>query len=152
MVSVSRRNFRIGWAAAAVAAAFALTATAAADERQPVPQRKTPQSVGHNEIVVAKNADLRDQFRECWNVPAMTQREDVNVHVIVELRPNRTVRKASIVDYAFSVTDPHRRAVAQSARHALLSARCNPLRVPDDVADNAERITLTFNPAEIFQP
>lgn len=150
MASVSRRNFHLGCAAAAVAAGLAFAA--AADQRQPAPRQKTPAGVGHNEIVVAKNAGLRDQFRRCWNVPAMTQREDVSIHVIVELRPNGTVRSASVVDYAFSLADPHRRAVAQSARHALLSARCNPLRVPDDVAGADERITLTFNPAEIFQP
>ena len=133
---------------AAVVAAFAAhwTATATAAE----PRRKVAPSVGHNEVVVATNADLRDQFRECWNVPAMTRREDFDVHVIVKLRPNGSVQTARVVGPLTITNDPFRRAVAQSARHALLSARCNPLRVPDDAASKERRITLTFNPAAIF--
>jgi len=132
-------------AAIALLAALWVGAAAAAE-----PRRKVPPSIGHNEVVVAKNEDLRDQIRECWNVPAMTRREDFEVHVIVELRPDRTVRTARVVGTQFLTADPHRRAVAQSARHALLSSRCNPLRVPDGAAGKEGRITLTFNPAEIF--
>jgi hypothetical protein len=146
MAFVIRRKFRFTFAGAAVITAIAgLSGAAAADER-----RAVPPSVGRNEVVVAATEGLRDQIRACWNVPAMTQREDFRVHVVVELRPDRTVRTARVVGTQFSFNDPHRRAVAQSARHAVLSSRCNPLLVPDAVADKGERITLTFNPAEIF--
>jgi hypothetical protein len=120
-------------------------AAAAAEAR-----RKVPPSVGHNEVVVANNERLRDQIRDCWNVPAMTQREDFNVHVIVELRPDRSVRNASVVGNRFLIADPHRRSVADSARGALLSARCNPLRLPDGITGKDGRVTLTFNPVAIF--
>ncbi len=147
MASVTRRNFRRLSAALALAgaAALSLAGAAAADARQKV----TPK-IGHNEIVVADNDELRDQIRACWNVPATTRRGDFVVHVMVELRPDGTVQNASVVGNRFSTVDPYRRAVAESARGALISARCNPLRVPDGVARKGERITLTINPAAIF--
>lgn len=143
---VSGRDFLRALIVAALAVHWAGAAAAAE------PRRKVPPSIGHNEVVVAKNEDLRDQIRKCWNVPAMTQREDFEVHVIVELRPDRTVRTARVAGTQFLTADPHRRSVAQSARHALLSSRCNPLRVPDGAAGKEGRVTLTFNPAAIFGP
>lgn len=138
------RNFLRALVLAALAALWAGAAAAAE------PRQKVPPAVGHNEVVVGKYEDLRDQIRGCWNVPAMTRREDFEIHVIVELRPDRTVRTARVVGTQFLTADPHRRSVAQSARHALLSSRCNPLRVPDGAAGKEGRITLTFNPAAIF--
>lgn len=145
MAFVTRRDFWLRNAVAAAAAALWLTAGATADERRPMSPR-----VGHNEIVVADEAELRAQIRYCWNVTAMTQREDFNVHVIVELRPDGTVRDASVVGTRFLAIDPYRRSVAQSARGAVMSARCNPLRLPPGSAGKGGRITLTFNPAKIF--
>lgn len=113
-------------------------------------RRPASPAVGRNPVIVADTAGLSDQIRACWQVPWMTRREDFHVHVVVELRPDRTVRTARVVGTQFLIADPHRRRVAQSARHALLSSRCNPLKVPDDIADKGERITLTFNPADIF--
>lgn len=138
------RNFLRASVVAALAVHWAGAAAAAE------PRQKVRPGVGPNEVVVGKNEELRDQFRECWNVSAMTRREDFDVHVIVELRPDRTVRTARVVGTQFLTADPHRRSVAQSARHALLSARCNPLRMPDGAAGKEGRITLTFNPSEIF--
>ena len=143
---VSGRNVLRALIVAALAAHWAGAAAAAE------PRRKVSPAVGHNEVVVANNQDLRDQIRDCWNVTAMTQREDFDVHVVVKLRPDGTVQTARVVGPLTITNDPFRRSVAQSARHALLTSRCNPLRVPDGAAGKEGRITLTFNPAAIFGP
>ena len=141
---MSRRKFLF----AAVTAALAIDWAGAAPAAEP--RRKVPPSAGPNEIMVARNQDLRDQIRDCWNLPAMSRREDFYVHVAVRLKPNGTVHTARVVGPASLSNDPFRRSVAQSARHALMSSRCNPLRVPEGASGKEGRLTLTFNPSEIF--
>ena len=46
---------------------------------------------GLNELVVADIEDLRRQIRRCWKVPAVTRKEDFDIHVRIELRPDGTV-------------------------------------------------------------
>lgn len=106
---------------------------------------------GLNELVVGEVDALRRQIARCWNVPAMTQREDFEVHVRVELRPDGTVRTARVVDYNFILADKYRFSVAQSARGALISRRCNPLKIPEERRRRGDRITLTLNPRVIFR-
>jgi hypothetical protein len=43
-------------------------------------------------------------------------------------------------------TDPRGRAVYESARRALLSPQCNPLRVPSDKMQTVMCSTFRFNP------
>ncbi|HEX9703451.1 MAG TPA: hypothetical protein VGA19_11420 [Rhodospirillales bacterium] len=141
-----RRSFPVAaWALALAAAAAIGPAAAAAGDRP-----KVPRSFGHNEIVVARHAALRDQIRACWPVTAMGRRQDLDIHIVVKLRRDGTVEQARVLGPASTPVDPYRRSLMQSARSALAAAACNPLRLPEGAAERDGRITLTLNPAEIF--
>lgn len=114
------------------------------------PRRKAPKSFGHNEIVVARNEALKAQIRECWNATPKVRRENLDIHVIVALRPDGTVREANVLGPASFMNDPWRRSLAESARRALVGSACNPLAVPAEWRARDQRITLTINPAAIF--
>ena len=106
---------------------------------------------GVNELVVGEVEALRRQIARCWKVPEMTKRRDFEVHVRVQLRPDGTVRTASVIDYSWIIANPYRLSVAKSARGALRSRRCNPLLIPKDRRRRGDRITLTLNPRVIFR-
>ena len=46
---------------------------------------------GLNELVVADTKDLRRKIRRCWKVPEVTRKEDFDIHVRIEFRPDGTV-------------------------------------------------------------
>ena len=46
---------------------------------------------GLNELVVADIEDLRWQVWRCWKVPAVTRKEDFDIHVRIQFRPDGTV-------------------------------------------------------------
>ena len=122
----------------------------AAQAQAAEPRRKAPKSFGHNEIVVARDEALKAQIRECWNATPKARRENLDIHVIVALRPDGTVREASVLGPASFMNDPWRRSLAESARRALVGSACNPLAVPDEMLERNRRVTLTINPAAIF--
>lgn len=105
---------------------------------------------GLNRIHVAEHDALRRQIRSCWNVPAQRKRENLEVHVRITTRTNGTVKKARIVGSALIQLDPYYRAVAQSARRALLGTPCNPLRLPQDGSVAGNSVTLTINLQDVF--
>jgi len=63
----------------------AAPAGAAGDDAQPYAK------FGLNELVVADVEDLRRQIRRCWKVPAMTRKEDFDIHIRIELNPDGKV-------------------------------------------------------------
>ena len=101
---------------------------------------------GLNELVVADTEELRRQIRRCWKVPAVTRKEDFDIHIRIELSPDGTVHTARVADRSGIVVDPFRFSVAKSARTAVLSRPCNPLKIPQERKKKGERITLTLNP------
>ena len=110
---------------------------------------------GFNELVVAEADPLRRQIRRCWKVGWKTKTEHLDVHIRIRLRPDGTVRTARVIDRAWILADPTRWRVARSARRAVLSRRCNPLRIPlarqRTKLRKGQRITLTLNPRHIFR-
>lgn len=105
---------------------------------------------GLNELVVADTEDLRRQIRRCWKVPAVTRKEDFDIHIRIELSPDGTVHTARVADRSGIVVDPFRFSVATSARTAVLGRSCNPLKIPQERKKDGKRITLTLNPRAIF--
>ncbi len=106
-----------------------------------------------NQLVVSKVDALRKQVRRCWKVPAMTKRKDVNIHIRIKLRPDRTVQDANVIEKSSApryLLDPSYRSLANTARHAILSRACNPLRIPKEILREGKPITLTLNPLYIF--
>ena len=105
---------------------------------------------GLNELVVADVENLRRQIRRCWKVPAVTRKEDFDIHIRIELRPDGAVHTARVVGRSFIVADPFRFSVATSASKAILGRSCNPLKIPKERRKDGKRITLTLNPRAIF--
>jgi hypothetical protein len=106
--------------------------------------------IGLNELVVAEVENLRRQIRRCWKVPAATRKEDFDIHIRIELHPDGTVHEARVVDRSSIIIDPYRFSVAKSARRAIRSRPCNPLKIPKERKIDGRRITLTLNPRAIF--
>ncbi len=123
---------------------FAAPAGAAGDGVRPYAK------FGLNELVVADIEDLRRQIRRCWKVPAVTRKEDFDIHIRIELSPDGTVHTARVADRSGIVVDPFRFSVAKSARTAVLGRSCNPLKIPQERKKDGKRITLTLNPRAIF--
>jgi hypothetical protein len=93
---------------------------------------------------------LADQIGECWSVDAGAPNLS---QIVVELRVQidgqgnvRNVLPASGVP-----SDARARAVYESARRALLSPQCNPLKVPPAKLPTLMASTFRFNPKGLVQ-
>lgn len=88
---------------------------------------------------------LADQIAECWNVDrGMLGLEQIVVEVRVQLDSQGVVR--NVVPHTALPSDPRVRAVYESARRALLSPQCNPLRVPPAKYETVMASVFRFNP------
>ncbi len=143
---VSLRFKRILWGGLVAALVAAAASAAKGDDH-------FSWSYGMNQLVVSQVDALRKQIRWCWKVPAMTMKKDVNIHIRIRLRPDRTVKSAFVLDNSSTPRyrlDPYYRSLANKARHAVLSRACNPLRIPTETLRKGKPITLTLNPLYIF--
>jgi hypothetical protein len=74
---------------------------------------------------------IAEQFSGCWEVNSNLASSQDAVQLRVQLDRQGNVR--NVVPGEGGVpTDPRGRALYESARRALLSPRCNPLRVPPE--------------------
>ncbi len=88
---------------------------------------------------------LADQVAECWNVDAgMLGLQEITVELRVQLDGQGNVR--NVVPAGNAPTDPRVRAVFESAKRALLSPSCNPLKVPADKLQTVMASTFRFSP------
>ena len=94
---------------------------------------------------------VRRQLSRCWNVP--TGSKDAGklvVDVKVWMNPDRTVRRAQIVDRSRMSSDAQFRAAAESARRAVLNPRCSPLKLPPDKYETWKIFTVVFDPKDMI--
>lgn len=93
---------------------------------------------------------VRRQIAGCWNVPAGARdARDLVVEVRIEVRPDRTVQNARLLN-ASAASDPFWRTAAESALRAVLNPRCSPLQLPPDKYNVWQSIIFTFNPQEML--
>jgi len=89
---------------------------------------------------------LAEQVGECWSVDGgMLNLAEIVVELRVQLDSQGNVRNVVPGDRGVP-SDPRARAVFESARRALLSPQCNPLRVPADKHATVMASTFRFNP------
>ena len=94
---------------------------------------------------------IRRQMRECWNVPSGTKGiEGIFVVVHIEMNPDATVKSAKLDDSGRYNSDPHFRAVADSALRATKNPKCNPLKLPLDRYSDWRSFTFRFDPKDMF--
>ena len=88
---------------------------------------------------------LADQISECWNVDrGMLGLESIVVELRVVLDRQGMVR--NVVPNGAPPSDPRARSVYESARRALMSPQCNPLRVPPSKYQSVMASVFRFNP------
>ena len=68
------------------------------------------------------------------------------VKLRIEVRPDRTVQRVSIVDRSRLDSDPTFRTVAESARRAV--DRCGKLNLPEDKYNLWRDINMSFRPED----
>jgi len=89
---------------------------------------------------------LADQISECWAVDrGMLGLETIIVELRVQLDAQGNVRNVTPASGG-PPSDPRARSIYESARRALLSPQCNPLRVPPDKLQTVMASTFRFNP------
>lgn len=94
---------------------------------------------------------VRRQLSRCWNVPGGSKDAGkLVVEVKVWMNPDRTVRRARIVDRSRMSSDAYFRAAAESARRAVLNPRCSPLKLPPDKYETWKTFTVVFDPKDMI--
>jgi hypothetical protein len=92
---------------------------------------------------------LKSQISRCWTLPAGIDGNKIRGMVVklrIEVRPDRTVQRVSIVDSSGLDSDPTYRTVAESALRAV--DRCGTLNLPEDKYDLWRDIVMTFRPED----
>jgi hypothetical protein len=88
---------------------------------------------------------LAEQISECWNVDrGMLGLDQIVVELRVQLDSQGIVR--NVVPNGAPPSDPRARSVYESARRALMSPQCNPLRVPPSKYGTVMASIFRFNP------
>ena len=94
---------------------------------------------------------LRGQISNNWAVdPGKAKAADMIVDVMVELNPDKTVRRAALSpkSLARAGSDPAYRTSAEAAIRAVM--RSSPLKIPIEKLGGDLRVTITFNPKDMF--
>lgn len=101
-------------------------------------------------LTVSEKDALRRQIEKCWNVPIGARNpEELVVQVRIRVNRDRTVQDATIVNSARVASDSFFRAMAESARRAIMNPKCSPLKLPPDKYDQWSEITMTFDPSKM---
>lgn len=88
---------------------------------------------------------LAEQIAECWIVDrGMLGLDQIVVELRVTLDSQGVVR--NVVPNGAAPADPRARSVYESARRALMSPQCNPLRVPPAKYQTVAASIFRFNP------
>jgi len=116
---------------------------------KPKPREKTQiATIIGTRLTVSEVDAVRRQFEKCWNVPIGARNpEELVVEIKVRVNPDRTVRDAVIVDQARTAADSFFRAMAESAKRAVLHKNCSPLRLPPDKYNAWKEMTVVFDPS-----
>jgi hypothetical protein len=130
-------------------------------QNQPPSARPSPQAgrpatgggspTGTQPLTQGEIRGLAEQVGECWSVDAGALNiAEIVVELRVQLDAQGNVRNVVPGDRGVP-SEPRARAVYESARRALLSPQCNPLRVPADKYPTIMASTFRFNPRGLVQ-
>ena len=118
------------------------------EKSRPASGQKAPLGV---KMTVSEEDALRTQLEKCWNVPfGARDIENMTVDIFMVINPDRTLREARVADRARYNSDSFYRAAADSALRAVRSPLCSPFDLPPDKYDVWNKITVTFNPKDMF--
>jgi hypothetical protein len=118
---------------------------------KPVPTTSSQAPALSDRLTMTEEDALRQQMRQCWNMPAGARDMDqLIVEVVIDVGPDRMVRHAEIVDKSRMSRDPFFRAAAESALRAFGNPICSPLALPEGKYEQWKRITFTFDPRDML--
>ncbi|MBY0334708.1 MAG: hypothetical protein K2X49_28990, partial [Acetobacteraceae bacterium] len=119
--------------------------TARANPAPGAPRQGGGTPAGAATLTAGEIRGLADQISECWSVDrGMLGLEQIVVELRVQLDGQGVVR--NVVPATGVPADPRARAVYESARRALMSPQCNPLKVPAAKMQTIIASTFRFNP------
>lgn len=110
-----------------------------------------------SELSITEIDAIAGKLRECWNLdPGAQGIEGMIIEIRAFLNQDGTIRDAQIVDKARMNSDPHFRAIAESARRAVISCQnhnnVNIYKIfPENYADKYRiwsTLLLKFNPMD----
>ena len=134
-----------------------LTPDAAEDKpeptKEPVKDSSTSGQIAQlsDSLTISEQDALKRQLSGCWNVMAGAKyAEELIVTVRVNMRPDRTVERASIEDQGRYNRDSHFRAAADAALRALRNPKCTPLELPPNKYDQWQSIVINFDPRDML--
>lgn len=109
------------------------------------PQQGGGSPTGTAALTAGEIRGIADQVAECWNVDrGMLGLDQIVVELRVQLDSQGIVR--NVVPNGSPPSDPRARSVYESARRALMSPQCNPLRVPPNKYQTIMASIFRFNP------
>lgn len=95
---------------------------------------------------------LTNQLVGCWQIP-IGAKDVYNMVVTVHIwaNPDRTVRRVDIQDQWRMANDPAFRALAESAKRAVLDPYCSPLALPEGKENvwKDQYIVVDFDPSRV---
>ncbi len=110
-----------------------------------------------SELTITETDAIAALLRECWNLdPGARGIENMVIEIRAFLNKDGTIRDVKIVDASRANSDPHFRAIAESARRAVISCQnhkgVNVYKVfPEKYADKYgiwNTLLLKFNPMD----
>ncbi|MBR2299048.1 MAG: hypothetical protein IJ870_00545 [Alphaproteobacteria bacterium] len=110
-----------------------------------------------SELTITETDAIGGYLRECWNLdPGARGIEGMIIEIRAFLNQDGTIRDVQIVDKARANADPHFRAIAESARRAVISCQnhnnVNIYKIfPEKYADKYKMwntLLLKFNPMD----
>ncbi len=111
------------------------------------PDAPMAQYVTQNEL-----SALTNQLIGCWQIPIGAKNVyDMVVTVHIWANPDRTVRRVDVQDEWRIANDPAFRALAESAKRAVLDPACSPLNLPEDKFKvwKDQYISVDFDPSRV---
>ena len=110
-----------------------------------------------SELTISETDAIAGKLRECWNLdPGVRGIEDMIIEIRAFLNKDGSIKNVEILDKSRLNSDPHFRAIAESARRAVYScSNKNGVNIyklfPDKYADKYDMwktIKLRFNPMD----
>lgn len=119
------------------------------DDGTPEESPDAPQA----EYVTASELNaLANQLISCWQIPIGAKNvNDMVVKVRIWANADRTVKRVEIEDKLRAVSDPAFRALAESAKRAVLDPFCSPLEIPEEKYNvwKDQYIVVPFDPSRV---
>ncbi len=119
------------------------------DDGTPEESPDAPQA----EYVTANELNaLANQLISCWQIPIGAKNvNDMVVKVRIWANADRTVKRVEIEDKLRAASDPAFRALAESAKRAVLDPFCSPLDIPEEKYNvwKDQYIVVPFDPSRV---